>query len=280
MILPITTLLDQLLTKAIQWNGALMPGRGSLNILGGTVTDNPGNDSTDFTAGGGSRAYGTGAAPPAPTALTWVQQAGLNGGTASAVLGSDGAFTLSSPTPGDNAVALHCLVTAAPTAPYTLTIGVLPDGMNFGSNYHVGLVLRESGTGKLLCFNLSDQDTGIAVSNWTNATTLVGEDYLSSALGGTAISTTQGYNSNAPFVGPIWLRVQNTGTNLFFSRSLSGSFFAPLGVSSSNGYTPMPVSKTNFMAGGPNQVGVGIGNVSGTAPGIGMRVFSWDVSNP
>ena len=276
---PITTLLDQLLSKAIQWNGVLQPGRGVLNFIGGTVTDNPGNNSTDVVAGGGSRAYASGAAPPAPTSLTWVQQAGLNGGTSSFVASSDGSFTLISPTPGDNAVALHALVQAAPTAPYTLTIGVIVDGIMNG-NYHGGLVLRESATGKLLVLNLSDQDTGTAVSNWTNATTLVNEDYLAAALGGAAIYTTQGYNTNQFMAGPIYFRVHNDGTNLFWSRSLSGSYFMPHALSSSDGVTPLGVAKNNFFTVGPNQIGVGLGTVYAAAPAMGLRVFSWDVTNP
>lgn len=52
--------LDKLLLgiKTVEWNGAEMPFRSVINFLGGTVSDNPGNGSTDVTLGGSSSGSG------------------------------------------------------------------------------------------------------------------------------------------------------------------------------------------------------------------------------
>lgn len=50
--LPQTTVFDALLNKQIQNDGVPMPSRSAINILSGSVVDNPDNDSTDITVTG------------------------------------------------------------------------------------------------------------------------------------------------------------------------------------------------------------------------------------
>jgi hypothetical protein len=257
--------------------GQLLPNQNTLQFAGGTVTDDPVNLRTIVSLGSaGFYPYTT---PPLVASLTWVQQAGLVSGNASATDDTGGGFSMLSPQPADNAYCIHAKVASLPSAPWTATIGFIVDGISDASNYRAGLVLRESSTGKMLVAGLSDQSTGTAVSQWTNATTHVADDYLST-LSGPPQYTTQSYAANNGIGAPIYMRVQNTGSGLLFSRSVTGTVFIPMALSSADGFTPVSAPLNGAFTTAPNQIGVGLGAVSTNTPNIGMRVFSWNVTTP
>lgn len=218
---------------------------------------------------------------PDPTTLTWVQQAGLTSGNATFVTDSGmtgSAFTLIAPPTGDNAKCIHALVTSTPSTPWTFTIGVVVDLGGAPNNWRAGLVLRESATGKLLVLNLTDQDTGTGVSNWTAPATNVSEDYLNAVLAATAAYTIITYNNNLQNVAPIYFRVTNDGTNLFWYRSTNGGHWTTHSPASVDGVTPLGTPINNFFTVGPNQIGIGIGQVFQFTPPPSVRVFYWNVS--
>lgn len=250
-------------------------------VLSGTPTTGQALLATSATAASwqslATPVYATGTTPPLSTSLTWVNQAG-----ATAIDNATGGFDIICPTPGDNATWIHALVATAPSAPYTFTVGVIIDNLFLvgGGNFHMGMVSRESSTGKMLVLNMTDQvgSGGTVVSSWTNATTIALEDYITPKSG--ANNAILAYNGGLPFIGPTWFRIQNTGTDLLWSRSLSGSnIFYPLGVTS-NGTSPFPIAINDFFTTGPNQIGVGVGQTYAPTPGPGMRVFSWTITTP
>lgn len=260
-------------------NGVLVPiKRAKTQMLGATFADDPINGQTVMTIGAG--AYGVQLVkPPLVGSLAWVQQAGLISGNASATDSPAGGFDILSPPIGDNARCMHCLVAASPAAPWTFTLGVVFEGPQYGGTKHEGLVLRELATGKLLVFNFSDSlGPGLGVSSWTNPTTWDTDDYLVGAVG-TALNTVQPVTDTA-FLGPIFLRVVNDGTNLTWYRSISGTAYFSMGVDGATGRSPIPIAKNNFFTTGPTQLGVGVSLLDENAPATAMHVFHWSVTSP
>jgi hypothetical protein len=223
--------------------------------------------------------FGTLVLPPSVSTLTWVQQAGLISGAASAVDSPGGGFDILSPPIGDNAKCMHCVVASAPAAPWTFTVGLIFEGPQYGGTKHLGLVLRESATSKLLVYNFSDSlGPGLGVSSWTDAQTWVTDDYIVGAVG-SAINTVQPV-SDTGFLGPIFLRVVNDGTNLTWYRSISNTNFFSQGVDGGTGRSSVPIAKNNFFATGPTQLGVGVSLLDENAPPTAMHVGHWAITSP
>jgi hypothetical protein len=105
-----------------------------------------------------------------------------------------------------------------------------------------GIVLRESGTGKLILLEVSVQNAGIflQVGRYSNPTTFNATPFATPIIG----------------IGQLlWLRVAITGgTTLVYSISSDGVNFVAI----------FSESKTAFMAGGPDQWGYGTDPSSGT----------------
>lgn len=176
--------------------------------------------------------------PPAIGSWTWVNQ---NGGSANT---SNGFLYMQSPqSTGDN---YNLLVLSAPATPYTKTAFV-----NFLFQSSVGIVFRESSSGKFVIFGFSDNGSGgtnMATLKYTNPTTF-------SAVQN---SRTQHQNS-AP---GIWLRIADDGANRVSSYSLDGINFVQFDT----------VARTTFLT--ADQVGVGMNNNSSTST-TSMSVLSW-----
>lgn len=265
-------------------DGQPLPGRKFVD-WGGAAVDDPSFQyagkivgRTLISAGGGIAPAAAFVKPPLVASLTWVQKDGLVvPGTSSAVDTLGGGFDILSPTPGDNAHVMHMLLASAPNAgPWTFTLGLQWEQLATANDFHIGLVARESASGKLLVLNLSDQIAdALGVSQWSSPTAIVTDDYLSSQVG--IYATTQAVQQ----LGPIWLRLQNTGTHLLWSRSYSGaSIYEHIGLLSSDGFSSFPVPKNDYFAVGPNQFGIGVSNVLQAGPAVGARIFSWAVTTP
>jgi hypothetical protein len=110
----------------------------------------------------------------------------------------------------------------APTAPYSITIGMIPtlngDGSGVNENPFAGLFWRESGSDKFAAFALLLVDGGfnppqLASYKFTNATTF-----------------SAGYATYEPKLIPyngglIWLRIEDNNTNRICSYSVDGVTF-------------------------------------------------------
>lgn len=163
-------------------------------------------------------------APPSQSTLTWVNQ-----GSATASDSYGGIFMSA---PGSSSVNLRCLAKSTPATPYSFTIAALLDmyGANYGS---IGIVLRDSATGKLITFTAGGYSGG-----FTNG----GVSYYSSPTL---------WNSNASTVGGVpypwtFLRVTDNGTTFTFALSSNGQDFTNVVYSA---------SRTAWLA-NPNQIGI------------------------
>lgn len=143
---------------------------------------------------------------------------------------------------------LHVRYHTAPATPYTVTALLLATVVTTVSGF--GIAFRESGTGKLVILDLTN--AAGAIEKWTSAT---------------AISA--GYQSfNKTYTGgPIFLQITDNGTNLLFKISTDGIYFVQL----------HSVSRTDFMAGGPDQVGF-YANIASASWTMGVTVLSWKIT--
>lgn len=139
----------------------------------------------------------------------------------------------------------------APGTPYTITTQIIPQ-LHRVADPNCGMYVGDNGNGKLVAFGLypnGNSATGtLVVFYFTNATT-----YSS-----TAVSVNFGVANI-----PIWLRINDTGTNFVFSWSSSGQQF----------YDVLTVSRTAHLS-TPDRVGVYANAVNATYP-AGMMVNYW-----
>lgn len=136
----------------------------------------------------------------------------------------------------------------APSAPYVITASFLVDvsgGISYDGNGQacgVMLLFRESGTGKAVALrhaaNVSSSGEAL-LEKWTSS-----------------VSFSAAYNAYGPYgqlilgLGPrlVHMRIENDNTNLKVYGSIDNEHWHQFGASK---------SKTDFMAGGPDQVGWG-----------------------
>jgi hypothetical protein len=135
----------------------------------------------------------------------------LNQGSATVADNAVG-ITIDAPTSGTTGNLIARYV-AAPTAPYTIT-ALIAATRNSTSANGVGIGWYD-GSAKLhvLSYALSGGYPVLQVNKWTNATTFSANDLASSL--------------NA-FAQPIWLQLNDDGTNVSFGFSQDGSFFVTL----------------------------------------------------
>lgn len=172
--------------------------------------------------------------PPVLSSLTWGNQ-----GSATAAANAGGALYVNGLT-GSGANVRH-LYKAAPSTPWTFTIGVVPGASNTGLQ-RSGIVMRESATGKIIAFWTGMDNTG--------ASSLVIEKYTNY----TTSSATYSSTSDA-FLPPVtWMQVTNDGTNLSWKIAIDGQNFK----------TILQKSVTDFFTTGPNQIGVGVDSSDNT----------------
>ena len=136
--------------------------------------------------------------------------------------------------------ALFGIVQTAPATPWTVTSQIQLWGNTNGQHTFGGLVLRESGTGKLITL--------------TNADSLgyrIRVDYWNSPTSNSSTAATTGiYDPSVP----VYMRIQDDGTNLTFSWAADGVHF----------WQFFQAGRTAFLAAGPNQVGITGENNHGT----------------
>ena len=168
---------------------------------------------------------------------TWFNQGG-----ATAALGNS-LLTLQDPAnPGNDTRGIYQNV---PNAPWTVVTKLVAMDMASYANYaQVGLFLIDSGSGRAITCALSVRSTtpafGFEFSNWSSGTTW------------NSFATSPGMVGTMPSVTfPIWLKVQDDGTNITCSFSRTGTLYFPVGS----------VSRTAWLSSsGPTGVGLLIGS--------------------
>ena len=181
-----------------------------------------------------------------PDLVSWAWQ---NQGGA-AVVDANGISFLSIPSQTTN---FRSRLISTPATPWTATILMQAHFTVTAANQQqAGIILRESGTGKIYPFYL-DAAGQLQAIKFTNDTTF-------SAVGAV--------NSTTAFLNSVgrryWLRITDNGTNLLFLTSRDGVNFTQQGSE----------GRTVFMAAGPNQFGI-FGNVDSSAAAFDASFYSW-----
>jgi hypothetical protein len=151
-------------------------------------------------------------------------------------------------------------VKSSPATPYTITAAFIPSlTSNSGTDPGMGLLWRESGTGKFVALAYTITGTTgpfVRLQKWTNATTFSAQ-YVLSGSEWERIDRFQ--------VGPvIWMQISDDGTNLIGRVSNDGLTFRQTWIR----------SRTDFMASGPDQVGAWV-HSNGTTADVGMWLLHW-----
>lgn len=162
---------------------------------------------------------------PVPGDYSWVNQGDATLTT------TYGAMTIyADPDSGNN---LRVQVKTAPSTPYVVEAAFIPT-MMISQYQTAGLLFRESSTGKMVSFAVigTGSHLYLTVTKWPDATSS-GTDYTTRAM------------SSAVNIQPTWLKIEDNSTNLIFYYSNDGATWIQM----------YSVSRTDYMAGGANQVG-------------------------
>jgi len=176
--------------------------------------------------------------PPVLGNFSWINQGSATTTT------TNGGIYLSAPALGSGTTA-NLLVKSAPSTPYTVTLGFLPNVLNkqFSS---CGLAFRESGTGEL---HLLIAGCGI-LSGSSNFAPSLASQKLNSP---TSFSANYQISSYAPG-GFHWLRIADNGTNRICSFSSDGINFHAFHT----------IGRTDFLT--ADQVGFFVGAENSATP--------------
>ena len=168
--------------------------------------------------------------PPGPVGnFTFINQGGATS------YGANGALGISAPaTATEN---MRILIQAAPATPYTKTAKFIFNSQGI-ANTRCGSVFRESSTGKLIPYwFIASATAGLysyTIDKFTNPTTYAGSSY-----------NPLGFASTPPNATDAFFRMADDGVNLTWSWSKDGIVFTQQDQR----------LRTDFMAGGPDQIG-------------------------
>ena len=189
---------------------------------------------------------------PDQSLFSWVNQSSATFSTAY------GPTVLSTPAPGGAGENVNIRVQALPTTPYNLLAGFVAQ-LDPANNTSCGMVLRESSSGKFILFRLlfdtastiTKSDIVFSVDKYTNPTTFSANYAVASA----------GFLRGSV----IWFKIFDDGINITWSYSNDGQNYVDITTQ----------SRTNFLAGGPDQIGFAI-NSNTTSGAAAMTLLSWD----
>jgi hypothetical protein len=167
---------------------------------------------------------------PVDSQFSWVNQ-----GSATTTQVTNGGVYMTAPSPGsgDN---WHLRVKSIPTAPYTVTMGLIPSNAAYTSTYF-GLVLRNSSSGNLVVWGFIFNT--FALRMWLakyNSPTSFSADY---------------FRDVSPTTKPFWLRMKDDNTNRIAGFSADGVNYTDI----------HSIGRTDFTT--PDQIGYGVGTASG-----------------
>lgn len=137
----------------------------------------------------------------------------------------------------------------APATPYVITGAFIPGMASDAATFPgLGLLFRKNSDGKIITFSYTLATDIFARPQKWNTSTSFNAGY----------AVTHENLSNFKFGPLVWFRIEDNGTNLLFSFSSDGR----------NWYQNLSVSRTDFMSGGPDQVGFWANAVSSYATSI------------
>jgi len=143
-------------------------------------------------------------------------------------------------------------VITAPATPYSFTIKLRTRARADSAQY-AGVVLRESGTGKLMIFY------GLGSSQEVQAVKFNSPTSFNSVLASVVMK-------GVPFV-EHWLRVTDDGADIIFAASVDGENFFDYATE----------ARTTFLTGGADQVGF-FANVDGSNGEMAASIFAGDLA--
>ena len=184
-------------------------------------------------------------AVPALSNWAWINQ-----GSSTAVDSVGGIYMVPQATGTTN---FRILKKATPATPYTFTASFLSSGSTSAGNGRCpGLLLRESGTGKIMSVSYGPGIGVVSSDRWTNATTYAATDGSSPA------------NGSTQSIAPRFLRISNDNTNIVTKISWDGQNWVQLAS----------VGKTTAFTTAPDEVGWGC-EPEGSATTNPLTLISW-----
>jgi hypothetical protein len=193
--------------------------------------------------GGGGGGWWPTFVPQDMTGFTWVNQGGASISFANAISLLD--------IPAAGGTNLRALVDTAPATPYVVTAALIIRTFRTNNNA-IGLVFRESGTGQLMILQVASIAASLVISVAKyNDPTSFNSGVASHDYTGAIIPT------------PLFLRLEDDGTDITFSYSWDGWNFVEIFTETRSTFLP------------PDQIGIG-GDIGGSDSA--MSVLSWDIA--
>lgn len=145
-------------------------------------------------------------------------------------------------------------VKSAPTAPWVLTVGFIPNLLNVTGNFPAaGPVVRDNTTGEFYFHALQCRDDGV----WVNC-------FKYNSPTATSTSFLPNRDWTQPYI--CWYQIEDNNTNLIFRVSTDGLNYLEIGSE----------GRTAFLT--PDEIGFGITNFGNVTTKAMATIVSWDES--
>jgi hypothetical protein len=153
----------------------------------------------------------------------WVNQGGATATDTNGVLALSG--------PNSTGDSLRMICQSTPATPYTFVAKLLAISGAALQYNSAGIIIRDSGASKLMLMGKGFTNAGsvpanspsLQIEKWTNSTTFSSQPYVKTFTG-----------------PPVWLKVQNNGTNLIWSVSNDGGNYTQIFSEGKNVYLTTP----------------------------------------
>jgi len=144
---------------------------------------------------------------------------------------------------------------SAPTAPWTLTVGFIPNLLNEVSDFpSCGPVVRDNSTGELYHFFMQMRDDGLWV---------LCPKFASPTASSTTFLTARDWSGGS---GVVWFQIEDNNTNLIFRLSADGVNFLTFGQE----------ARLTFLT--PDEIGFAVNNFGGANIESMVTLVAWDES--
>jgi len=152
------------------------------------------------------------------------------------------------------------IVKAAPSVPWTVTVGFIPNLSAEGASRFpsAGVVVHENASGEFYDFFVTARAAGIlARCTKFDSPTAAGTAFLFSTFS---------HSGQWSMAKVAWLRIEDNNTNLIFSFSTDGVHFLVMGQE----------ARTTFLT--PDEIGFAVNNFGNTNSEAMATIVSWDES--
>ena len=146
---------------------------------------------------------------------------------------------------------------AAPTAPWILTVGIIPNAINgTGAFPSSGICVREAGTGEIIYFQFNTAD---------NTGRVLASKHASPTVSSTSFLARKDWYCGGAVK---WFQIEDDNTNLIYRISADGVNFLSLGQE----------ARTTFLI--PNRIGFVINNFGNGAMKTMATLVAWEEKTP